>query len=117
MQYDVSLSVAYRFDNAASASRNIVRLMPADLGGEQRLVAGTLTVTPKPDEWVNRIDYFRNAMVEVAFHEAHREITFAVTSRVQRLERGRRLDMSPPVDKIGPEIAAYRRLDAGSTPA
>ncbi|UOM33206.1 transglutaminase family protein [Acuticoccus sp. I52.16.1] len=114
MQYDVSLSVAYRFDNAASASRNIVRLMPADLGGEQRLVAGTLTVTPKPDEWVNRIDYFRNAMVEVAFHEAHREITFAVTSRVQRLERGRRLDMSPPVDKIGPEIAAYRRLDAGS---
>ncbi len=114
MQYDVSLSVAYRFDAAASASRNVVRLMPADLVGEQRLTAGELTVTPTPDEWISRTDYFRNATVEVAFHEAHREITFAVTSRMHRYERGRRLDMSPPVAKLGADIAAYRRLDPAS---
>ncbi|RAI04108.1 transglutaminase [Acuticoccus sediminis] len=114
MQYDVSLSVAYRFDNAASASRNIVRLMPADLVGEQRLVAGTLSVTPTPTEWVNRTDYFRNSTVEVAFHEAHRDITFSVTSRVNRYERSRRLDMSPPVGKLVHDINAYRRLDAAS---
>ena len=114
MQYDVTLSVTYRFDTAASASRNVVRLMPADLIGEQRLVGGELTVTPKPNEWVNRTDFFRNSTVEVAFHEAHRDITFAVASRVQRYERGRRLDVSPTVDTLSSEIHATRRLDAGS---
>ena len=114
MQYDVSLTVTYRFDNAASASRNIVRLMPADLIGEQRLVAGSLAVTPTPNERTTRSDFFRNNAVEVAFHEAHRDITFTVTSRVHRYERGRRLDMSPSVARLAEDIAAYRRLDPGS---
>lgn len=114
MLYDVSLSVSYRFDVSATTSRNIVRLMPADLAGEQRLVAGSLTVTPDPNEWISRTDYFGNNAVEVAFQEAHQELTFAVTSRVQRSDRGRRLDMSPPVDKLGAEIAAHRKLDRTS---
>ena len=50
MLYDIVLRIAYDYDNPADASRHIIRLSPADLPGEQRQVAGTLTVDPQPAE-------------------------------------------------------------------
>jgi len=114
MLYDITVKISYQYDNAANASRQIVRLMPADLPGEQRLVAGTLTVRPKPDEWINRVDFFGNNNVELAFLEPHRETAFSVQSRVERMDSLPYLDMSPKLSQLSREITAYRRVDPWS---
>ena len=46
MLYDVGLTITYEYAVPADAGRHLVRLMPADLPGEQRAIAGTLTVAP-----------------------------------------------------------------------
>lgn len=114
MLYDIRLRITYTYDNQADASRHVVRLVPADLPGEQRLIAGTLTVEPKPDEWINRLDYFANRFVELAFLRPHTEILFEVQSRIERQNRASLLDMSPARDALASEVAAYRGLDPWS---
>ncbi len=108
MLYDIKLKITYKYDNDADVSRHIVRLVPADLPGEQRLVAGTLTIRPKPDEWINRVDFFGNKNVELAFLNLHREITFSVQARIERMDIISFLDMSPRLSNLASEIAGYQ---------
>lgn len=110
MLYDISLKITYKYDNDANASRHIVRLVPADLAGEQRLVAGTLTVRPKPDEWINRVDFFGNNNVELAFLDLHREITFSVQARIERMDSVAYLNMSPRLSELNREIETYQNV-------
>ena len=112
MLYDITLKITYKYDNDADTSRHIVRLVPADIPGEQRLVAGALTVRPKPDEWINRVDFFGNNNVELAFLERHREITFSVQSRIERMDSIAYLDMSPRLSDLATEIANYKGVGA-----
>lgn len=114
MLYDISLRMAYRYDFSADAGRHIARLMPADVPGEQRLVAGSLGIVPKPDEWVNFVDFFGNACVEVGFDRPHTEIAFTVQSRVERHPPGEILDISPTLDRLADEVFAWRGMDATS---
>ncbi|MFN0264000.1 transglutaminase domain-containing protein [Tepidamorphus sp. 3E244] len=110
MLYDIALTISYTYPAAAEASRHLVRLAPADLPNEQRLVAGTMTVEPKPDEWINRRDFFRNTCVELAFVAPQKEIVFSVKSRVERGGPQRSFDISPPLSRLAGEIASIRSL-------
>lgn len=112
MRYDVRLRITYTYDHAASASRHLARLLPAEIAGLQQPVASTLSVDPRPAEWTNRIDFFGNTVNEVALAEPHEEITFQVRSMLDVFERGANLDMSPRLSNLAHEIAAVRRLDA-----
>lgn len=112
--YDVSLAITYAYDNAAEASRHIVRLLPADLPGEQRLIAGALTVKPEPDEWINRRDFFNNGFVELAFREAHKDVTFSMQSRVERSMLAPAPDSGARLAELGAEIVGARTLDPNS---
>ncbi|WP_420391260.1 transglutaminase family protein [Acuticoccus sp.] len=114
MLYDVAIRVTYDFDTAASATRNVVRLLPADVAGEQRLVAGHLEVSPPPDERIDRTDFFGNGAVEVAFRTPHRTLSFAALCRIDRPERGPRLDVSPPPSALALALRTMRSLGARS---
>ncbi len=112
MLYDVTLKIEYAYASAAEASRQIMRLLPLDIPGEQRVVAGTQDVKPKPQEWINRTDFFGNRSVEIAFTKAHRDIVFTMHSRVERFERAAIADTSPGLDQIGNEVEQITGLDA-----
>ncbi len=111
MLYDVTLRIAYDYDNAADASRQIMRLMPLELAAEQRLIAGAQTVEPKPQEWTNRTDFFGNRHVELSFTQAHRKIIFTMQSRVERFGAELRKSRTARMSELPAEIAAYRALD------
>ena len=104
MLYDVGLTITYEYAVPADAGRHLVRLMPADLPGEQRAIAGTLTVAPRPQEWIDRIDFFGNRYTELLFDKPHEEIAFTMQARVDRQGPGSRLDMSPPLAVLAQEI-------------
>lgn len=114
MRYDVKLRVLYRYENAASASRHLARLQPAEIPGIQRVAARSLDVTPEPDERMLRRDFFGNEVAEIAFLEPHSEIAFELRSRVEVFEEVRGLDVSPRLKSLPDEIFAYRKLDARS---
>ncbi len=114
MLYDVTLKIEYAYASAAEASRQIMRLMPLDLPGEQRLVAGTQDVNPKPQEWINRPDFFGNRSVEIAYTKAHRDIVFTMHSRVERFERTAVADTSPLLERLRDEVEQITSLDAAT---
>jgi len=109
--YDIGLRISYEYDSPANAGRHLLRLMPANLAGEQRVILGYLDIQPVAVERFERTDYFGNATVEIAFLESHAKIEFKVQCRVERLTQGPRLNMSPTLDRLAQEIAAYRALD------
>ncbi len=111
MIYDIAMTIAYAYDRPAVAGRHVLRLMPADLPGVQRRVTGMLGIEPRPAERRHFTDFFGNAAVEVAFRDAHDEILFRVTARVERLAPPASLDMSPPLDRLSDDILDYRALD------
>jgi len=106
MLYDISLKITYDYTDPVGVSRHLVRLMPADLPGEQRSIAAAMTVTPRPQEWTDRIDFFGNRFTEILIDTPHDSIVFDVKARVDRQAAGPRFDMSPPLAKLGEELAA-----------
>lgn len=111
MFFDVTLKIVYEYASAADASRQIMRLMPMDLPGEQRLIAGSQTVTPKPQEWINRTDFFGNPCVEIGFTKPHRDTVFAMQSRVERIGRAPLIDNSAALSELARDIALQQDLD------
>ena len=114
MLYDIGLRIVYEYDSPANAGRHLLRLMPANLVGEQRVILGYLDIQPAVAERFDRIDYFGNATVEIAFLSSHEKLEFKAQCRVERLAQGPRLNMSPTLDRLAHEIAAYRALDPGA---
>jgi transglutaminase-like putative cysteine protease len=114
MLYDISLQIEYHYPDLADAGRHQIRVMPADLPGEQRSIAATFAVDPAPQEQVERTDFFGNRLTELLFDQPHESITLQVKARVDRPAPVPRLDCSPTLPALAAEIAGYRGVDAAS---
>jgi transglutaminase-like putative cysteine protease len=114
MLYDILLKIEYDYPDTAEAGRHMVRIMPADLPGEQRAIAGTMTVMPRPQEWIDRVDFFGNRYTELLFDQSHDAVSFEAKARVDRVAPGSRFDMSPPLAGLVQEIGAYRGVESWS---
>lgn len=114
MRYDIGLTISYAYESHAAAGRHLLRVMPANLPGEQQLVTGYLDIDPRPSERSDRTDFFGNGAVEVAYRSAHAEIVFRLRARVERVGRAPEFDISPTLDRLAHEIAGQRSLDAAS---
>ncbi|MFC2969941.1 transglutaminase family protein [Acidimangrovimonas pyrenivorans] len=110
MLYDINASIDYSYQTAAGAGRNLLRLMPANVPGEQRLIAGTLSSDLVPDERVCRVDFFGNEMVELAFRHSFDHVSFRVQARVERMAQPPELDLSPPLERLATELATVQSL-------
>jgi len=109
--YDISLSITYEYASAANAGRHALRLLPADIQGEQRLVAGRLDVDPQPDERNDRKDFFGNGVTDIADRSAHSDIAFNVHARVDRTAAPVGFDISPPLTMLPHELNSIRSMD------
>lgn len=110
MIYDTVLRISYEYANAASGGRHLVRLMPMDLPGVQRLIAGHLNIEPEPTDRTDRIDFFGNIATEFAFRTPHKHIGLTLHARIERLATGRVPAGACPLDRLRQEISACRDL-------
>ncbi|HMN87753.1 MAG TPA: transglutaminase family protein [Bauldia sp.] len=110
MLYEVRMTTSYVYGRAAVGGRHLLRLMPAEIAGSQRMIAGALDIVPQPRERYDQVDFFGNRTTGLVFAEAHDEIVFTVRSRVERLPASGLLDISPPLADLRLEIEAVRSL-------
>ncbi len=110
MLYDISLKIAYDYDSSADAGRHILRIVPADLPGEQRVIASSLTIHPTPSERVTRRDFFDNACVDIAYDDPVSETEFRVTARVERHDAPPALDVSPDLPSLANELTQHASI-------
>jgi len=110
--YDITLSISYEYASRADAGRHALRLMPAVLRGEQRLIAGSLRPDPVPDERSDRTDFFGNRVIDLAYKVPVSQVEFLVQARVDRMASPTGLDISPPLNLLANELDQVRSLAA-----
>jgi transglutaminase-like putative cysteine protease len=104
MRYDIRLSIDYQYPAASDHVRNILRLVPAAVGPQQKLERHMLTITPPPDERRDMVDFFGNPVTQVAWNRPVRRLTFALQARAERFARPE-LDLSTPLAALADQIA------------
>ncbi len=114
MLYDIGLRITYSYDRPAAGGRHLLRLLPAELPGQQRRIASALRVEPHPAERSEMVDFFGNTASEIVFRDVHDEIEFRVDARVERLAEPAGFDVSPDLARLAQEIAEYRGLEPDS---
>ncbi|MBN9023388.1 MAG: transglutaminase family protein [Rhizobiales bacterium] len=110
MLYEVRLTATHTYARAAVGGRHLLRLMPAEIPGLQRMIAGSLEITPRPRERYDRADFFGNRTTGLLFAEAHNEVAFTVRARVERSSLSDLLDISPALADLSGEVMASRSL-------
>ena len=114
MLYDIGLHITQNYNSPAVGARQVVRIVPPTLPGEQDVIVSSLSVDPIPDERRDRTDFFGNGVVEVAYNGAQEHIDYRVTARVRRQSPPPRLQLSPTIAGLVTELSRLRSLDADS---
>lgn len=108
--YDIALRITQRYESPAVGARQVARLVPPSIAGEQDVIAAVLQIDPLPDERHDRQDFFGNGVVEVAYRTAQEHIEYRVSARVRRYGMEPSLLPSPGVAALAADIARIRSL-------
>ena len=114
MLYDIRLSITYTYPGSAVGGRHLVRVMPLEVAGAQRLIAGLLDITPRPEEREDGTDFFGNATSSFAFRGAHKTVGFRVQARVERLGIDPDLQLSLPLSALATALNDHTDLGPAS---
>lgn len=114
MLYDISLRITYRYQHSANAGRHLLRVMPADLPGEQRRVSASLEVRPAGSEQLGFRDFFGNEVTRLSLASVHDELGVTVRARVDRGTPKPRVDQSPALGDLREALARELTLDGAS---
>ena len=114
MIYDIKLKISYDYGGPAAAGRHMLCLMPLELRGVQRLMAGLIDIVPRPGERTDQRDFFENRTTEFALTGQHDSLAIQMTARVERFGAAPGLLPSPSLAGLGAEIAACRSMGPAS---
>jgi transglutaminase-like putative cysteine protease len=114
MLYDIKLTIDYSYNAGSDRARNILRLLPSDIPGVQKVRRRLLEVTPRPDERHDRVDFFGNATSMVAWHQPIEAVELSLSAQVERMAVPKPFDLSAPLDRLGQELAGVHSLAPGA---
>lgn len=110
MLYDLRLVIFYKFARPSGAGRQLFRVLPASLRGQQQVLSERLTLTPAPVERHDFRDFFDNRVVEVAMPPGLTTLKIVMEARVSRIAEAAELDLSPGPEGLRTELASLRGL-------
>jgi transglutaminase-like putative cysteine protease len=114
MLYDIKLKIASDYDVPASGARHMVRVLPMTIPGRQRLIAGNVSIVPAPEERVDLVDFFGNAVTSVYFRSAHSHSEVNMQARVQVDAQAPGLGLFCRADEIAAELQAVTSIGPDS---
>ena len=95
MLYDLSLHMGYAYDVPASGARHLIRVLPLSLPDRQRLIVGSVTVTPNAEEKTVFIDFFGQQATAVFVRAPHDRLDIRMHARVMVEAPTMTADLSP----------------------
>jgi transglutaminase-like putative cysteine protease len=110
MQYDIRLTLHYEYDHPVGGGRHLVRVLPLNLEGVQRVVVASVAVTPMPAERSDFSDFFQNHVTAIAVRKPHDKLDVRMTARVAVTRPALSFDMSPGVADLAEEVASIWSL-------
>jgi transglutaminase-like putative cysteine protease len=81
MNYEVTHTTTYDYENTVPVSHHVLRLSPRELG-HQRRESSTLHIEPSPTVARSHVDYFGNAVTFATIETPHRQLIITSVSRV-----------------------------------
>ena len=112
--YDLTLHMGYSYDTPASGARHIMRLMPLSLTNRQRLVAGSISISPQPDEQSHFVDFFQHPATSFLLRSPHETLDIRMQARVQVESQVISADFSPLLADLPDEVSGIWSLDPES---
>jgi transglutaminase-like putative cysteine protease len=119
MLYDVRLTLTYDYDAPVHGGRHHIRVAPTTVAGTQRVIASSLSFSPKPHRLTSFVDFFGNTVSDVTFVEPHDKLEVRLTAlevaRYWSIEANSPqhfLAASPRV-QIVPAITEYAESETG----
>jgi transglutaminase-like putative cysteine protease len=110
MLYDVSVKIGYDYPDRADAGRHLLRLLPADIPGVQRVIAANISFSPDPAERNDHRDFFGNWCTEIAYQGSVSDATFSMYARVERIAPDPLFDVSTQMRELPGEILSINSL-------
>ncbi|MDD8024248.1 MAG: transglutaminase family protein [Paracoccaceae bacterium] len=110
MIYDIKLTIDYTYAAPSDHTRNLLRLMPLNIPGVQRVSARHLNSDPRPDERRDYLDFFGNPTTSVAWHAPIEAVSLSLRARVERQVTPPVLDLSPPLERLAADVADVHSL-------
>lgn len=114
MLYDVRLTLTYDYDAPVHGGRHHIRVAPTTVPNVQRVIASSLSFSPKPHRLTSFVDFFGNTVSDVTFVEPHEKLEVRLTARVQVDDLAHPADLSASLDQLGLEVARYWSVEADS---
>ncbi len=114
MIYDIVLNIHYDYTGAAAGGRQLLRIMPLDMPGRQRVVAALVDIVPRPVERRSWTDFFGNPTVEFALRGAHDNVDLTLKARVERHDHAPQPARSVTLTEMPAVLGTCRDLGADS---
>lgn len=114
MLYDLTLHMGYDYDVAAAGGRHILRIMPISLPERQRLIAGSISIEPQPDERTGFADFFTHPATTFAYRSSHDKLDIRLQARIQVDSQPFTADFSPLLERLAVELFEYWSLEPAS---
>ena len=114
MLYDVRLELHYDYEGFVHGDRHLVRVAPASIPGQQRVIASAISFDPRPDTETNFVDFFGNLVTTISYAGYHDRLDVRLSARVGVEEETRPADLSPDVAGLRQELSALWSLDGHS---
>ncbi len=111
MLYDLSLHMGYTYDTLAHGARHIIRVLPLSIPGRQRLVAGSIDVSPVPEERATFEDFFHQSATSVHLRAPHEKLDIRMQARVMVEAPALTADFSPELSRLPQDLADVWSLD------
>ena len=114
MIYDIKLNIHYAYSAAAAGGRQLLRIMPLDVPGRQKVLSALVEITPTPVERRTFTDFFGNTTVECALRGAHDHVDLTLTARVDRADTAPETGPSVPLDTLPAVLRTWRDIGPAS---
>ncbi|WP_111708771.1 transglutaminase family protein [Lutibacter citreus] len=83
MVFEIIHTTRYKYENGASFCHNLATLKPKN-GPGQELLEYNLNISPTPNEFSERVDFFGNTIARFSIQQYHEELEVTAKSKVYR---------------------------------
>ncbi|MEZ5870249.1 MAG: transglutaminase family protein [Nitratireductor sp.] len=114
MLYDIKLAIDYEFETPANAGRHLLRMLPRNIDGVQRVLISNVDSQPEPAERLDSLDFFGNQTVSLRLGEPTETESFHMRARVEKLPRAAPVNSGPTLAMLQDELATIHSLEPES---